>query len=113
MICKEEGILLQQLGSNIFFHTWHSFLGAFSSHVTEPVYYLLRILFRRRMDDVARKDDRLPREFNFLHIAEQAMEVDFAENSGKGVAVFLFMAIFLFVSMEVAELKDIDRCWTL
>ena len=44
------------------------------------------------------EEDRLPREFNFLHIAEQAMEVEFSRDAGKSAALFLFMSIFLFVS---------------
>ena len=52
------------------------------------------------MEDATRRDEdsRLPREFNFLHVAEQAMEVDFSDNAGKSVALFFFMAVFLFVS---------------
>ena len=54
---------------------------------------------RRRMDSMTHtEEDRLPREFNFLHIAEQAMEVEFSRDAGKSAALFLFMSIFLFVS---------------
>lgn len=89
---------MRRLGITAWSHGWFSFIGAFSSNVTEPVYVLLRLLFQKRMDDVARKEDKLPREFNFLHVVEQAMEVEFSDNSKVTVVLFLFMAIFLIVS---------------
>ena len=95
---KKEAILMRRLGITAWSHGWFSFIGAFSSNVTEPVYVLLRLLFQKRMDDVARKEDKLPREFNFLHVVEQAMEVEFSDNSKVTVVLFLFMAIFLIVS---------------
>jgi len=71
----------------------------------------MRLLFRKRIDDVARKGDRLPKEFNFLHIAEQAMEVEFSDNSRVTVALFLFMAVFLVVSSFINVLSlSMDMC---
>src|SRR4051812_16850141 len=56
---------------------------------------------RIRMDDASHHaEDKLPRHFNFLNVVEQAMEVEFAESNGFSVVLFLFMAIFLFVSGE-------------
>lgn len=75
----EEAEVLKQLGGSTLSHVLRSVRNAFTSAVTEPLYNLLRILFKIRIDDTVaasgRPQDQLPANFSFLNVVEQAMEV--------------------------------------
>ncbi|KAJ9534565.1 hypothetical protein QJQ45_022081, partial [Haematococcus lacustris] len=82
---------------------WHSW----SSALNHNMYSLLRVLFRLRIDEVARDGEHLPRQFNFLNILQQArhvletlsdlihMEYGFNESAEHSWAMTSVMAIFL------------------
>ncbi|KAL6756485.1 hypothetical protein V8C86DRAFT_65640 [Haematococcus lacustris] len=70
---------------------WHSW----SSALNHNMYSLLRVLFRLRIDEVARDGEHLPRQFNFLNILQQHMEYGFNESAEHSWAMTSVMAIFL------------------
>lgn len=59
--------------------------------MSEPLYALLRVLFKTRVDSAALGPEDRPTHINFLNVVEQAMEVAFTDNAGLNILMFLFM----------------------
>ncbi|GAX84849.1 hypothetical protein CEUSTIGMA_g12270.t1 [Chlamydomonas eustigma] len=103
----DSSSLRLQLGSNGYHHALNSIKGAFNSLVTEPLYNLLRILCKIRIDDAALSpEDRLPAQFNFLNIVEQGMEVEFSQASEQSVVLLVFMAGFMSIPRTESQIGE-------
>lgn len=95
-----EESVVHLLGANKFHHALLAFaLSFWPRSVTQQQYNLLRVLFRARVDNSLemKGEERLPRNFNFLHIAQNCMEIEFAEAGVQSFVILIVMALYLLI----------------